>query len=66
MSKEERDLLEETRKADEWDVEKFSELGCSKMTIATPGDKWWPQSAKQERDKATFVFVCTRWWNEPE
>ena len=50
---EERNLLEqETRKTDECDMEKFGTLD-SDNTIAVLGDKWWPQTAKQEGDNVT-------------
>ena len=42
MYKEERDVLEETRKIDECDVEKFGTLDGSERTIAVLGDRWWP------------------------
>ena len=52
MYKEERDVLEETRQLDDCDMEKFSKLDNSEKTIAILGDRWWPQKAKQEGDKA--------------
>ena len=52
MYKEERDVLEETRQLDDCDMEKFSTLDNSEKTIAILGDRWWPQKAKQEGDKA--------------
>ena len=45
--KEERDVLE-MRKVDECDMEKFGTLDSSEKTIAILGDRWWPQTAKQE------------------
>ena len=50
MYKEERNVLE-MRKIDECDMEKFSTLDISEKTIAILGDRWWPQTAKQEGDK---------------
>ena len=44
---EERDMLEEM-KVDECGMEKFGTLDRSKKTIAILGDRWWPQTAKQE------------------
>ena len=51
MYKEERDLLEK-REIYECDMEEFSTLESSEKTIAILGDRWWPQKAKQEGDKA--------------
>ena len=45
--KEERGGLEETRKMDEWDMEKFSTLTDSEKTTAILGGGWWPQAATQ-------------------
>ena len=36
------------RKLDVRDMEKFGRLESSEKTIAILGDKWWPQTAKQE------------------
>ena len=49
--KEEWDVLEEMRKVDECDMEKFGTLDDSEKTIAILGDRWWPQTAKQEGEK---------------
>ena len=46
--KEERDALEETRKIDVCDMEEFCRLESSEKTIAILGDRWWPQTAKQD------------------
>ena len=58
--KEERDVSEEMRKIDECDMEKFGTLDGSEKTIATLGDRWWPQTAKQEGDmiSKSFPLVC--------
>ena len=40
-------------KIDECDKEKFSVLNGSEKTIAILGDRWWPQTAKQEGDKTS-------------
>ena len=56
--KEERHVLE-MRKIDECDLEKFGTLDSSEKTIAILGDKWWPQTAKQEGDrKISKTFLC--------
>ena len=52
MHKEERGVLEEMRELDQCDVEEFDTLGSSEKTIAFLGDRWWPQTAKQEREKS--------------
>ena len=46
--KEERDALQEMRKLDACDMEEYGRLESSEKTIAILGDKWWPQTAKQE------------------
>ena len=48
---EEWDVLEEMRKIDKCDVEKLGTLHSSEKTIAILGNKWRPQTAKQEGDK---------------
>ena len=59
--KEERDLSEETRKIDECDMEKFGTLDSREKTIATLGDRWWPQTAKQEGGEISKKFLCNMW-----
>ena len=49
LYKEERDVLEEMRKIDECNMEKFGTLDSSEKTIAILGDRWWPQTVKQEK-----------------
>ena len=50
--KEERHVLVEMRKIDECGMEEFGTLliYSSEKTIAILGDRWWPQTAKQEGD----------------
>ena len=55
--KEERDVLE-MRKIDDCDMEKFGTLESSEKTIAILGDRWWPQTAKQQGDKISKKFLC--------
>ena len=51
---EERDALEEKmRKLDVCDMEEFGRLERSEKTIAIPGDRWWPQTAKQDGDRTS-------------
>ena len=62
MYKEERDMLEEeTRKTDECNIEEFGTQNISEKAIAILGDRWWPQAAKQERDKSIKTFLCHIW-----
>ena len=50
--KEERDALEEgMRKLDVCDMEEFGRLESSNKTIAILVDRWWPQTAKHDRDR---------------
>ena len=57
--KEEWDVLEEMRKVDECDMEKFGTLDDSEKTIAILGDRWWPQKAKTGRGhKISKKFLC--------
>ena len=57
MHKEERDALEEMKKIDECGMEKFGTLDSSEKTIVILGDRWWPQTAKQEGDKIGNKFL---------
>ena len=52
MYKEERDVMcqIEMRKVHECDMEKFGTLDSSEKVTAILGDRWWPQTAKQEGD----------------
>ena len=58
LYKEERDALDEMRKIDNCDIEKFGTLHSSEKTIAILGDKWWPQKASQEGEKISKFFFC--------
>ena len=50
--KEERDALEEEmRKLDVCDMEEFGRLKSGEKTVAILGDRWWPQTAKQDGDR---------------
>ena len=60
MYKEERDVLGRS-KIDECDTEKFGTLDSSEKTIASLGDRWWPQTAKQEGDTISKKFLCSIW-----
>ena len=58
MYKEKQDVLEKGwGKIDECDMEKCGPLDSSKKTTATLGDRWWPQTAKQEGDQISKTFL---------
>ena len=61
MCKEERDVLVEMRKLDVCDKEEFGGLESSEKTIAILGDRWWPQTAKQDGDRISKHFLCNTW-----
>ena len=66
--KEERDALEEEmRKSDVCDMEEIGGLESSEKTIAILGDRWRPQTAKQDGDRISKQFLCSLWKkrNEP-
>ena len=58
-SEEERDVLEKMRKIDEGGMEKFGTLDSSEKTTAILGDRWWPQTARQEGGKISKTFLCS-------
>ena len=54
--KEERDALEEEMgKLDVCDMEEFGRLESREKTIAILRDRWWPQTAKQDRDRISML-----------
>ena len=53
-------MLEEMGKMDECGMEKFGTLGASEKTIAILGDRWWPQTVKQEGDETTKNILLVR------
>ena len=59
--KEERDALKEMRSLDVCDIEEFARLESSEETIAILGDRWWPQTAKQDGDRISKQFLCNIW-----
>ena len=61
LYKEERDALDEMRKIDNCDIEKFGTLHSSEKTIAILGDKMWLQTAKHAGDKISKTFRGTIW-----
>ena len=57
--KEERDVLEEEMmKIDGCGMEKFDTPDNIEKTIAILGDRWGPQTAKQQGDKINKKFPC--------
>ena len=56
--KERAALEEETRTLDVCDMEEFGRLESSEKTIAIIlGDRWWPQTAKQDGDRISTQFL---------
>ena len=47
------------RKFDECDMAEFGRLESRKKTIAILGDRWWPQTAKQDGDRIRKHFLCS-------
>ena len=54
----ERDALEEMRKLDVCDMEDFGRLESRDKTIAILGDRWWPQTVKQDGDRISNQCLC--------
>ena len=54
-------MLEEMRKIDECGMEKLGTLDSSEKAIAVLGDRWRPQTAKQEGDTISKKFLCNMW-----
>ena len=48
-------------KIDECDMEKFGKLGSSDETVAILGDRWSPQTAKQEGHNISKKNLCNIW-----
>ena len=60
--KEERDALEEEMgKLDVCGMEELGRQESSEKTIAILGDRWWPQTAKQDGDRISKQFLCSIW-----
>ena len=36
-------------------------LESNEKTIAILGDRWWPQTAKQDGDRVSKLFLCNMW-----
>ena len=54
-------MLEEMKKSDRCEMEKFVRLESSEKAIAILGDRGWPQTAKQDGDKINEQFSCNIW-----
>ena len=51
----------EMREVKEGRIESFDALDSREKTIAILGDRWWPQTAKQDGDKICKRFLCDVW-----
>ena len=51
-------MRQDMGKKNECDMGKFGTPDGSEKTIAILGDRWWPQTAKQEGDKTNRTFLC--------
>ena len=49
------------RKLDVCDMEGFGRLESNEKTIAILGDRWWPQTTKQDGDRISKHFLCRIW-----
>ena len=59
-------LEEEMGKLDGCDTEEFGRVQSSEKTIAILGDRWWPQTAKQDGDRISKQFLCNIWKKRDE
>ena len=49
------------RKLDVCDTEEFGRLESSEKAVANLGDRWWPQTAKEDGDRISKQFLCSIW-----
>ena len=49
------------RKLNVCDMGEFGRLEGSEKTIAMLGNRWWPQTAKQDGDRRSKPFSCNIW-----
>jgi len=62
LYKEEWDNLEgEMRGVKEGGMKSFDALDSREQAMAILGDRWWPQTAKQDGDKLYKRFLCNVW-----
>ena len=47
-------------------MEEFRRLESSEKTIAILGDRWWPQTGKQDGDRIDIQSPCNMWKNRNE
>ena len=57
---EKRDALE-MRRLDVCGMEEFGRLESSEKTVAILGDRWWPQTVKQDGDRIIKQVLCNIW-----
>ena len=53
-------------KLDVCDMEEVGRLQSSEKTTAIPRDRWWPQTAKQDKERIGKQFLCILWKNRNE
>ena len=53
--------MEEMREVNEGGIKSFDALDSREKTIAILGDRWWPQTAKQDGDNKCKRFLCNIW-----
>ena len=51
----------EMRDSNKSGMTSFDALDSREKTIATLGDRWWPQTAKKNGDKICRRFLCSVW-----
>ena len=49
------------RKLDVCGMGEFGRRESSEKTMAILGDRWWPQTAKQDGDMISKQFLCSVW-----
>ena len=48
-------------KLDVCDLEEFGRLESGEKTITILGERWWPQTAKQDGERISKPFSCNIW-----
>ena len=67
LYQEESDMLRrEMLEVNEDGMQLFEGLDSSGKTMAILGDRWWPQTAKQDGDKICKRFLCDVWKKRKE
>ena len=49
------------REVNEGGIKSFDALDSREKMIAILGDRWWPQTARQDGDKICKMFLCNIW-----